>query len=159
LAGTGACCEHGAVTSAPPRVAPRDLPQPPSPARRAPATPERSSADVAMRRLLRISDRDPRVPDDELRRGFSQSMVISGLRCLLTYIFIPFVTPLLGLAAGVGPIIGISIGVLAIVFNIRTMRRFWAADHKWRWAYSAVGGTVIVMLLVLIAMDVAHLMT
>lgn len=39
--------------------------------------------------------------------------------------------------------------------NVVSMRRFWAADHRWRWAYTAVGTSVIVPLLILMAGDVA----
>jgi hypothetical protein len=118
----------------------------------------RPAADEAMRRLLRIDDRAPRQTDDELRRGFSQSMLVSAVRCILTYIVLPFVTPLLGLAAGVGPVLGIAIGVVAITFNVRTIRRFWMAEHRWRWAYTAIGGTVMAMLVVLIALDLVELL-
>jgi hypothetical protein len=118
----------------------------------------RPPADEVMRRLLRIDEQAPRQTDDELRRGFSQSMLVSAVRCILTYIVLPFVTPLLGVAAGVGPVLGITIGVVAIVFNVRTIRRFWMAEHRWRWAYTAVGGTVMAMLVVLIALDVAELL-
>lgn len=117
-----------------------------------------SSADAFMRRLLRIDVRAPRQSDDELRRGFSQSMLVSAVRCILTYLVLPFVTPLLGIAAGVGPVLGITIGVVAIVFNVRTIRRFWVADHRWRWAYTGVGGTVMAMLIVLIALDLVELL-
>lgn len=123
----------------------------------APARP-RAGADAVMRRLLRIDSRAPRQTEDELRRGFSQSMAVSAVRCILTYIVLPFVTPLLGIAAGVGPVVGIVIGVVAITFNVRTIRRFWMADHRWRWAYTAVGGTVMAMLVVLIAMDLHELL-
>lgn len=117
----------------------------------------RPKADVLVRRILRIDEQARRHTDDELRRGFSQSMLVSAVRCILTYLVLPFVVPLLGVAAGVGPILGIAIGVVAITFNVRTIRRFWTADHRWRWAYTAVGGTVMVMLVVLIALDLAEL--
>jgi len=70
---------------------------------------------------------------------------------------LPFVAPALGLAAGVGPAIGIPIGVVAIGCNILTIRRFWAADHRWRWAYTAIAVTVIALLLVLMVEDILDL--
>ena len=81
--------------------------------------------------------------------------MVSATRCILTYIVLPFVAPVLGFAAGVGPIIGIPIGIVAIVCNVLTIRRFWAADHRWRWAYTALALTVISLLLVLMAKDLA----
>ena len=116
----------------------------------APPVPARSRADVLMRRLLRVDDSQPRLREDELRSAFSRSVLVSATRCIITYLLIPFVGPILGLATGVGPLVGIPVGALAIVFNIKSMRRFWRADHRFRWHYTAIGGTVIAMLVVLI---------
>ena len=71
---------------------------------------------------------------------------------------LPFVAPVLGFAAGVGPVIGIPIGVAAIVCNVLTIRRFWAADHRWRWAYTALSLTVISLLVVLMVKDLASVL-
>ena len=120
------------------------------------ATAPRPAADVAVRRLLRIPDGPP-APEGAAQRAFSTSMLVSATRCLLTYIVLPFVAPALGLAAGVGPAIGIPIGVVAIGCNILTIRRFWAADHRWRWAYTAIALTVIALLLVLMVEDILDL--
>jgi hypothetical protein len=65
----------------------------------------------------------------------------------------------LGFAAGVGPVIGIPIGVAAIVCNVLTIRRFWAADHRWRWAYTALSLTVISLLVVLMVNDLASVLS
>ena len=120
------------------------------------ATAPRPAADAAVRRLLRIPDGPP-APEDAAQRAFSTSILVSATRCLLTYIVLPFLAPALGLAAGVGPAVGIPIGVVAIGSNILTIRRFWAADHRWRWAYSAIALTVIVLLLVLMVEDILDL--
>jgi hypothetical protein len=119
-------------------------------------TAPRPAADVAVRRLLRIPD-GPAAPEGAAQRAFSTSIVVSATRCLLTYIVLPFVAPALGLAAGVGPALGIPIGVVAIACNILTIRRFWAADHRWRWAYTAIALTVIALLLVLMVEDILGL--
>lgn len=149
LAAPAEGCEHGAVTSLPSAA----VDAPPA---AAPAV-ERSAADAFVRRLLRVDESQPRMGEDELRRGFSQSMVVSGIRCVITYLLIPFVGPVLGLAAGVGPLVGLPIGVLAIVFNVKSMRRFWRADHRYRWHYTAIGGLVIAMLVFLVVRDVVEL--
>jgi hypothetical protein len=114
----------------------------------------RPAADVAVRRLLRIPDGPP-ATEGAAQRAFSTSIMVSATRCILTYVILPFVAPVLGFAAGVGPIIGIPIGVAAIVCNVLTIRRFFAADHKYRWAYTALALTVISLLFVLMAKDLA----
>lgn len=92
-------------------------------------------------------------------RVFSLSLVVSGLRCLLTYIVLPWVLPLIGLAKGVGPAVGIAVGVLAIVFNVLSIRRFSASTHAWRRPLMALNGVVIVLLLFLLVSDVIELAT
>jgi hypothetical protein len=118
------------------------------------ATAPRPAADVAMRRLLRISEGHT-ATEGAAQRAFSTSVLVSATRCILTYLVLPFVLPLVGVAKGVGPAIGIPIGIVAIACNIATIRRFWAADHRYRWAYTALAVTVIVLLAVLLVEDLA----
>jgi hypothetical protein len=159
LAGVGERWEHDGVTTLP-TVTAEDATVPAPAPETAPATPPaRSSADVFMRRLLRVDEAQPRLREDELRSAFSRSILVSATRCIITYLLIPFLGPVLGLATGVGPVVGIPIGLLAIVFNVKSMRRFWRADHRFRWHYTAIGGTVIAMLVVLIALDLAELLS
>jgi hypothetical protein len=88
---------------------------------------------------------------------FSVSIVVSALRCLLSYVVFPIVTPALGLATGVGPAIGIPIGVLALVFDVVGIRRFWVNDHQWRWPMTGVYAAVMVLVSVLLVGDIVHL--
>jgi hypothetical protein len=120
------------------------------------ATAPRPAADTAVRRLLRIPEGPP-AAENAAQRAFSTSILVSATRCLLTYIVLPFLAPIMGLAAGVGPAVGIPIGVAAIGSNVLTIRRFWAADHRWRWAYTAIALTVIALLLVLMVEDILDL--
>ena len=86
-------------------------------------------------------------------RVFSKSVAISGIRCTLTYVVFPFVAPLIGIASNVGAVIGVLIGVVAIVFNVMSIRRFFAADHPYKWWASAMNVAVIVLLAVLFIVD------
>jgi hypothetical protein len=122
----------------------------------------RPPADQLVCRLLRLpvekpATRNRAVRQAEVHKAFSRSILVSAARCVLTYLVLPFLAPALGAAKGVGPWIGIPLGLVAIVFNVKSIRRFWAADHRWRWAYTAVGTSVIALLCVLIAADVAEL--
>ena len=96
---------------------------------------------------------------DDAHRVFSTSILISATRCLLTYVVFPFVAPALGFATGVGPVVGIVIGLVAIYFNVLSIRRFHRADHKQKWIATYVSGAVIALLLVLLVEDVVHLLT
>jgi hypothetical protein len=96
---------------------------------------------------------------DEAARIFSLSMVISGTRCLLTYVILPWVLPVLGLAGGVGPAIGVTVGVVAIAFNVLSIRRWRASTHAWRVPLMAFNTVVIVLLVFLVVRDVSELVS
>ncbi|MGH9291772.1 MAG: hypothetical protein ACRD0B_08045 [Acidimicrobiales bacterium] len=121
------------------------------------ALPARSGADVAMRRLLRIPARPRSVPrDEEVHRLFSGSILISAVRCLLGYVLLPILTPVLHVAGALGPALGIPLGVVALVFDIRGMRRFFLADHRYRWPITALYLAVMVLVMVLLVHDIVH---
>ncbi len=118
----------------------------------------RGRGDARIRRLLRVPERVAPITEAELRRGVSYSMMVSATRCLLTYIVLPFVLPALSLAAGVGPLLGLPLGVVAMAANVVTARRFWLADHRYRWPYTAFAGVILVMLAVLVVRDLSELL-
>jgi hypothetical protein len=139
-----------------PVTAPAPAPTAPAPERTAPQ-PTRPAADRFMRRLLRIPGERAAVPESETHRIFGVSIFLSATRCLLSYIVLPILLPLLGLAKGVGPWLGIPIGVLALTFDVLGIRRFWLADHHQRWLFSAVYAVVGTMVLTLLVIDVVSL--
>jgi len=110
-----------------------------------------------MRRLLRVPEGPPSADDASAHRIFSASILISALRCLLSYVVFPILLPLTGYAPGVGPAIGLPIGIVALVFDVRGIRRFWLADHRLRWQITAIYSAVIVLVLTLVIGDVVHL--
>jgi hypothetical protein len=117
-----------------------------------PVSVDRPAADRFVRRLLRVETAPP-ASANQARSAFRTSVLVAGVRCLLTYIVLPFVLPFIGLAAGVTPIIGAIIGVVAIVCIVSSMRRFWRADHRARWGYTAFGTAMIAFLVVLVIRD------
>jgi len=124
-----------------------------------PATPAvgRSRADVAMRRVLFVPDGRPTSGYDAAHRMFSLSIVISAARCLLSYVVFPIVTPALGVATGIGPALGIPIAVLALFFDVVGIRRFWVADHRWRWGMTLIYVAVMALVGALLVGDIVHL--
>ena len=91
-------------------------------------------------------------------RGFSRSILVSAVRCLLTYIVLPFVAPLVNLAPGVGPVIGLIVGTIAIASNVFSIRRFWLADHRWKRQVTVLHMAVIGLLVVLVSLDIVELL-
>lgn len=120
--------------------------------------PASSSADRFMRRLLRLPE-GRTATADEARSAFQKSLFISTCRCLLMYIVFPFVLPAVGIARGVGPYIGVTIGVLAMVSIVYSIRRFWRADHSKRWHYTIFGTTIICFLIYLAVKDISTIVS
>ncbi len=84
-------------------------------------------------------------------------MLISTIRCTLTYLVFPFVLPALGLVSDTGVVISIVIGMLAITCDIFAIRRFFAVDHKWRWHFSTIAFSVVCLLAILLVKDIVHM--
>ena len=119
-------------------------------------------AEPVIRRLLLVPERPPAAScgaagETAAHRMFNLSIALSGLRCLLGYVVLPVITPALGAAAQVGPVIGIPIGSVALVFDVMAVRRFWVANHRWRWGISGIYVAVMAMVLVLLVRDAVHL--
>lgn len=89
----------------------------------------------------------------DAERGFNVSILVSGIRCTLSYVVLPFVAPLIGLAPGVGPALGLTIGTVAIVANVVSLRRFQRSDHRLRRPAMAVHAGVLGLLAVLMVVD------
>ncbi len=117
----------------------------------------RRPSEQFMRRLLFIRDTGPRRGEGDAERLFTASILISATRCLLSYVIFPIFAPAIDAATGAGPAIGLPIGVLALVFDVLAIRRFWAADHRWRWQMPAIYVVVIAFVSVLLVSDFIHL--
>lgn len=131
----------------------------PAPTAHAGDTPRvaRSGLDCAVRRVLRLPVDAPRASAADAQKAFQTSVLVAAVRCLLMYIVFPFVLPAIGVAKGVGPAIGLSISVVAIVAIVMSIRRFWRADHSKRWHYTVLGLAVIGFLAYLVVRDVTAL--
>lgn len=96
---------------------------------------------------------------DEAARAFSLSMVISGIRCVLTYVIFPWVLPAIGHVGGIGPGLGLAVGTVAITSNIFSIRRFMRSGHRYRWYVATVNLGVIGLLSYLFVIDLAELIS
>jgi len=114
------------------------------------------AADAFVRRILRVpADGDP---GRNAEKVFGRSVLLSALRCTLTYVVLPLLKPLIDLSGGVGPVLGLIIGTVSAVAIIASMRRFWRAGHRFRWYYTVIGGTILVLLVVSGVKDIASLL-
>jgi hypothetical protein len=123
-----------------------------------PLSAPRSRPDRFMRQLLRLPVDGPRATAAEAQKAFQTSVMVAAFRCLVMYILLPFVLPAIGIAAGVGPWIGLPIAVAAIVAVTMSIRRFWRADHSKRWHYTVVGTVVIGFMIYEIVHDLGDIL-
>jgi len=116
-----------------------------------------SRAETTVRHLLRVQEPAARrVSDDEVHRVFSISILLSAFRCLLTYVLLPIITPVLGAATSIGPALGIPVSLVALVFDVMGIRRFWMARHRWRWEMTFVYLAVMGLVIALLVADIGH---
>jgi O-antigen/teichoic acid export membrane protein len=92
-------------------------------------------------------------------RVVSTSILISAARCLVAYVLLPFVAPIIGIAGDLAPAIGILIGAVAIVANVFGIRRFWRADHKWKVPYTVLAVGIILAMVFLMVRDLSDLLS
>lgn len=117
-------------------------------------------ADRFMRKMLRISaiERSPMIARSA-HRGFQLSMVISGVRCIITYLALPLLGPVLGMAGVVTAPIGILLCLVAAISGTISLRRFWISDHKGKWMYTGFIAVVFLVLAISVVADVTRLVT
>ncbi len=98
-------------------------------------------------------------PAEASNRALRLSLVISAIRCTLAYVVFPFVAPVIGLAPGVGPLVGLPIATVALVANVVSIRRFHRSNHRFKWPVSALNGGIIALVSILIVNDLITLLT
>lgn len=109
-----------------------------------------------MRRLLRVSTVDKKA-SPAAHRAFRISLVISGIRCLLTYLLVPLLVPIVSFAGVLAAPLGIAMCLLAYASGIAGVRRFWIADHRSKWTYTWFIAVVFVVVTVALVADITRL--
>jgi hypothetical protein len=117
----------------------------------APAPP-RSVAERLARKALLIEGADPKALMD-----LKGSLVISAVRCVLTYALIPAMTPLISWSGVVATPLAIVLTLVAMGMAINSLRRVWLADWHHRWTYTAFIGVVLALLGITLVFDVRSL--
>ncbi|HEX5671109.1 MAG TPA: hypothetical protein VFY46_00110 [Acidimicrobiia bacterium] len=93
------------------------------------------------------------------RRSTTAAIVVSGVRCTITYLVIPILVPFVSLLDTFRAPISIVLCSMAMVMGIAGVRRFWIADHRARWSYTTFIGVVLVLLSVAIGFDVSTMVS
>lgn len=115
--------------------------------------PQRSTAERIARAVLRVENAEPRA-----LMPMKGSLVISAIRCVITYAIIPALAPIISgigvLATPLSLLLSAVAGVMAVV----SLRRVWLADWSGRWGYTVFAVVVLVLLVVVMYFDVQRLL-
>ena len=117
-------------------------------------------ADSLMSRLLFVSPAAAVSGDRQTRRAenaLTLSLMFSGLRCILQYALLPFLLPIVGVAADAAVPILLLINLIAMASIFFSLRRFWTIGYKHRWGYLAVALTALTLLLTFTLHDLMKL--
>ena len=98
----------------------------------------RPAADRFMRRLLRVEGDPEPGAIFGAQKAMTNSIMVSAVRCTITYLVIPILTPILGVLDVLSVPVSIVLCTVALVMSTRSLRRFWKADHSKRWHYTAL---------------------
>ena len=101
--------------------------------------------DRLMRSLLGISELNQQ-SGRGAHRAFRIAVLVSAIRCLMTYLAVPILVPILSLSGWVAAPLGIFLCIVATVNGVVAVRRFWISDHRYRWMYTIFMGIVFVIL-------------
>lgn len=114
------------------------------------------AADRWMRRALGVGGVDLS-SGEGAHHTFRISVVISALRCIITYVAVPVLVPLLSLSGWVAAPIGLALCAVAAVTGVISLRRFWRADHVHRWTYTVFITIVFVILTIATITELSRL--
>lgn len=115
--------------------------------------PERSALDQVARWVLRVENAEPRA-----LMSLQGSLVLSAVRCVITYAVVPILVPAVGWLGGVATPLSLVLSVAAMGLAVNNLRRVWLADWSGRWGYTAFSLVVLVALGLLVTFDVRALL-
>ncbi len=110
-----------------------------------------------MRRLLRIEGNPDPGAVLGAQRAMTSSIMVSAVRCMITYIVVPILTPIIGILDLVDAPLSLVLCCLAFFMSGRSLRRFWRADHSKRWHYTALVVVVWSFLAVAVIRDITQI--
>ena len=119
--------------------------------------------DRVVERVLRVErtvndSADPKLAARGAENNFMLSMFFTGLRCLLEYVVLPVMLPLLGLTGKFGAPIVLVFNLVALAMLVSSVRKFYAVDYKNKRMYLFVAVVGAVIMLAFIAQSILTLL-
>jgi hypothetical protein len=121
-----------------------------------------AGADRLMCRLLlvkpaRLTEAAEKSAAQSGESAFNLSLAFAAVRCVIKYILLPFVLPVLGVATNAAAPITLAINVVAIGSIIYSIRRFWQIGYVHRWRYLGFAGIALLFLVAFVLFDLGVL--
>jgi hypothetical protein len=91
-------------------------------------------------------------------RAVGLALLISGTRCILQYVVLPVVLPLIGLAGGLSFVIVVLLDVIALGLLISGLRYFWRSRHPRRFDILPLAGLIFIIILGSLTYDIWHVL-
>ena len=113
--------------------------------------------DRRMRKLLRIGDQVDPGALLGAQSAMSKSILVSAVRCTITYLLIPLLGSTVALLDAFSAPLSIALCLFAGFMSVRSVRRFWIANHPRRWAYTIFASVVLVSLTIGICLDIVRI--
>lgn len=98
----------------------------------------KEALDTAIARLLWVTPGAYAPPPSAPRcatRAFNASLLLSGTRCIVQYVLLPFVLPILGVAVGLSLWLSLLIDLVALTTLVVSLRRLWRTRAPGRGRY------------------------
>lgn len=91
------------------------------------------------------------------KRALTAGLAFSAVRCILMYVILPFVLPLIGLTGVFAVRADIIINLVAMAALGYSVRKFWRINYRHKKAYTFVAAAALVMLVGFILLDLQEL--
>lgn len=112
-----------------------------------------TSFDRTVERILRVRPVESRTVTEErsAENTFMASMLFTGIRCVLEYIVLPFMLPLLNLSNTIAVPLVLAVNLIALAALVHSVRKFWAIDYKHKRAFlgvAVIGGAILILFMI-----------
>jgi hypothetical protein len=97
---------------------------------------------------------DESEPGKKSERVMGYSLAFSAVRCILQYAILPFVLPLIGVAASWALGLTMLVNIAAIVAIVASVRRMWQIQYSHRWRYMMLAVPAFILLVSFLALDI-----
>lgn len=90
-------------------------------------------------------------------RAFSLSLLFSGVRCILQYVMLPFILPIIGIAGDFSVVISLIVNTMALAGIIYSLRTFFKVNYRHKWRYVPIATVAIILLVAFMILDIAEM--